>query len=236
MKFRGLLFIFLASFGVSEVAQAKRTYLFTQDGYASGGTVSGFFQGRDANGDGQIYALSRGLSGFLGLDFGNELEYAQVTFSGFGTTPSPVVLTYDKSVADMEAFQNLFMAFAYNVDGGSLGDDLDEGWSLSFFAPSFNYQLGERFKSFWANPLPNPQWGACGVATPPDVCAGLVEYIPDANPTGVIPGYTDFSNAPLALQVKLPIPASVWLLIGGLTLIVVFTRRGQHPASVPASA
>jgi hypothetical protein len=135
----------------------------------------------------------------------------------------------------MTAFQNFFMAFSYNADGGSFGDEADEGWSLAFFANpnSFNYQLGQAFRDSWEPVLPDPIFVPCGTGMAPgEACAGLVEYVFDPNIISVFPGHTDFSNALLVVQ-QVPVPASVWLLMSGLGLMAALARR-QRPNSVPA--
>ncbi len=218
--------VLLVSLALSGSAQAVTTYKykFTQDGYSSGGTVRGVFKGTDLDDDGRIYALSRGVSELFGLPFGNELDYAKVVFEGFAD--DPIVLTYNKAVADMEDPSNLFMAFAYNADGGSFGDEADEGWSFSFFAPSFNYQLGTAFSFFWNPvPLPEPTFVPCGTAAGPDfACAGLVEYIPDpTSPDGIAPGFTDFSNALIVGEI--PVAAPLFLVMSGLGLLSLSPRN-----------
>lgn len=201
------------------------TYSFSQDGFSSGGSISGFFSGRDLDGDGQIYAVSRGISDIFGLPFGNELDYAEVTFEGFGDTPGASTVVYDKSVADMEDGSNLFMAFAYNLDGGLIGDDPNEGMSLSRFSPSTNYWLGEAFTFVFENEA-SELIGACGSAP---LCGGVLGFVPDAaSPTGAVVVYEDFSGESVA-TVRVPLPGVIWLMLGGLAAIGL-TRRGPLSA------
>jgi len=54
------------------------------------------------------------------------------------------------------------MAFSYNIDGGTIGDDPDEGISLSIFSPSTNYLMGSAFAFIFANEVSEPI-GTCGV-------------------------------------------------------------------------
>jgi hypothetical protein len=93
MKFKGLLIIPLLLFGLTQTAQATLVFTFTQDGYSSGGTVSGVFRGTDADGDGRIYAQPNPAD--LSNPLGNELDYAKVVFTGFAGVPDPIVLEYD---------------------------------------------------------------------------------------------------------------------------------------------
>lgn len=175
----------------SQLAQAQAqvgpvTVAFEQTGF-SGGKVSGYIRGTDLDGDGRLYSASTAISGFLGEAFGNEVERASITFKGFGL-PAPVTLNYDKSVADMADPVNTFMAFAYNLDGGALGDDPDEGISFAVYSPSINYAMGERFSPVWYPfilqdaPLTTCQPGL-DRHTP---CATVLYLTPDADsPTGV---------------------------------------------------
>jgi hypothetical protein len=197
------------------------TYSFSQDGFSSGGSISGFFSGRDLDGDGQLYAVSRGISEIFGLPFGNELDYAEVTFEGFGDIPGESTVVYDKSVADMESPLNLFMAFAYNLDGGELGDDPDEGLSLSRFSPSTNYWLGEAFTFVFENES-SELIGACGTAP---LCGGVLGLVPDeASPIGAVVVYEDFSGESVA-TVRVPVPGVLWLMLGGLAAIGLTGRK-----------
>lgn len=176
-------------------AQAQTvTHDFSQTGFAGGGSISGFFRGTDLDGDGQIYAVSRTISDLFGLPFGNELDYAEVTFSGFGDLPGETTVVYDKSVADMESPRNTFMALAYNVDGGPLGDDPDEGISLSVFSPSTNYNAGSAFDFVFSSETGTPL-GTCGVA---EFCGLVVSLVPDEeSPIGAAVTFADFSGSPV---------------------------------------
>lgn len=174
---------------------APVTVQFSQSDFSTGGTVSGLFRGRDLDGDGQIYAVSRGITDIFGLTFGNELDYAEVTFSGFGDLPGSSTVVYDKSVADMESPANLFMAFAYNVNGGPLGDEPDEGMSLSVFSPSTNLLVGNAFAFVFANEASQPV-GTCGVAPQ---CGLVIALEPDANsPIGASVVFEDFTASGLS--------------------------------------
>lgn len=174
---------------------AEVTMEFSQAGFSTGGSISGFFRGTDLDGDGRIYAVSRAISNIFGLPFGNELEYAEVTFTGFGDTPGDRTVVYDKSVADMESPVNFFMAFAYNLDGGPIGDQPNEGMSLSVFSPSTNYNIGEAFSFVFANEA-SSQIGTCGVAA---LCGLVISLVPDdTTDIGARVTFEDFSGSPVA--------------------------------------
>jgi hypothetical protein len=211
---------------------APVTVQFSQNDFSTGGTVSGFFRGRDLDGDGQIYAVSRGISDIFGLTFGNELDYAEVTFSGFGELPGSSTVVYDKSVADMESPANLFMAFAYNVNGGPLGDEPDEGMSLSVFSPSTNFLVGSAFAFVFANEASEPV-GTCGVAPQ---CGLVIALEPDADsPIGASVVFEDFTASGLSGTPRAPqtVPLSpqlsilIALVLAALGSLYAGRRRGS---------
>ncbi len=170
------------------------TYEFSQTGFNTGGSVSGFFRGTDLDGDGRIYAVSRTISDLFSVPFGNELDYAEVTFTGFGDTPGENTVVFDKSVADMESPRNTFMAFAYNLDGGPIGDQSNEGMSLSVFSPSTNYNMGEAFSFIFENEA-SDQIGSCGVA---QFCGLVISLVPDEDsPIGASVAFEDVSGSPI---------------------------------------
>jgi hypothetical protein len=208
------------SASTTALAASSVTYTFSQTGFVSGGTVTGTFTGTDVDGDGQLYAASQFAADMGVVEFGNELEYAELTLEGF--FEDPVTLVYDASVADMTAFESAFMAFSYNLDGGSFGDEADEGWSFQFFAPSFNYILGERFAVYSADTLPTPTIGSCGSDL---ACSAVIAWVPDDNPTGIEPRYLDTSSA-LTVVEQVPVPGAVWLMASALGLLG--TARGRR--------
>jgi hypothetical protein len=212
--------------GAANFASASLiSFEFHQDGFASGGSVSGSFRGRDLDGDGRLYAVSRGISNIFGLPFGNELDYAEVTFSGFGTLPGPSTVVYDRSVADMENPRNLFMAFAYNIDGGALGDEPDEGMSLSIFSPSTNYLVGDLFEFIFANQV-SQSIGSCGVDP---LCSTVVSLVPDPSEAiGARVVFEDFSGNDVKTT-EVPLPGGFSLLLAGLGGAVVARRRSRFP-------
>lgn len=179
------------------------TFRFSQSGFGSGGSVSGFFRGTDLDGDGRIYAASSAVAQFTGLPFGNELDYAEVTFSGFGDQPGPTTVVYDKSVEDMESPRNTFMALAYNIDGGPWGDDPDEGASLAIFSPSTNYNMGQAFRAvFDPSPGTDQPVGACGSG---QACGLVISFVPDDTADiGAVVSFQDFSSTPVTGNVVAP--------------------------------
>jgi hypothetical protein len=198
--------LLLAAFPAA--AQETVTIEFSQAGFPSGGTVTGTLTGTDLDGDGQIYAVSRVISDLFGLPFGNEVDFAEVTFTGFNLD-APVTIVYDKSVADMEAPENTFLAFAYNNDGGSWGDDPEEGVSFSEFSPSTNWWMGEAF-NFIFNPdvIPDVALSPCGSGA---TCAGVLGLDPDPeSPTGVEVVYQDYTSALVQTTVITPVEDRVF--------------------------
>lgn len=220
MKILTLLLLALAISSVSQQTQASMiSYKFSQDGFEGGGSVSGFFRGTDLNNDGRIYAASATINSALGLPFGNELDYAEVTFSGFGATPGPSTIIYDKSVADMNAFQSTFWAFAYNLDGGELGDEENEGLSFSTFSPSTNLYLGSAFLPVFQNEA-SREVGVCdGVM----LCSAILGYEPDADsPIGAVVTYENYTSEKLRLS-QVPVPATFSLFM--CAAIILMCRK-----------
>jgi len=137
-------------------ALAEQVSIQFSQTYPGGGTVTGLLVGEDLNGDGQLYSVAPGLAGGLGIEpGGNEVTYASVRIEGvLGETVTNV---FDASVADIEDNSNFFWGFAYNLDGGPLGDDADEGVSFAPLAPSTSYVLGPLFgPAFSPSVIPDP--------------------------------------------------------------------------------
>ena len=220
---RNVMWALMGVMSLSSAAWAGTTvsYSFSQTGFAGGGSISGLFRGTDLDNDGQLYSVG-GLGVALGLPGGNEVDYIEVTLTGFNTS-SPLTLIYDASVADVNDPSNFFMGFSYNLDGGSFGDDPDEGLSLSFFAPSTNYLMGAAFSSFW-NPVPisNPVYDVCGSG---GICAGVLQFAPNPNdPSGVDIEYASYSRE-LITVTAVPLPGAVWLLLSGIGAMGMLQRR-----------
>ncbi|MEE4202156.1 MAG: hypothetical protein V2I45_00895 [Halieaceae bacterium] len=213
---RVLLGLLLAGSASLSWGQAQTvTFQFTQTGFSNGASVTGYFRGTDLDGDGQIYAVSRTISDLFGLPFGNELDYAEVTFRGFGDLPGATTVVYDKLTADMENPANTFMALAYNLDGGAFGDDPNEGVSLSVFSPSTNYNMGNAFSFVFSNEV-SQTIGACDGSA---VCGLVVSLVPDAaSPIGASVTFEDFSSEPVQRVRRsaqpVPVPTEFSIAIG----------------------
>ena len=156
---------------------------FYQGGFSGGGSISGFFRGKDLDGDGQLYAASPFLSSILDIPVGNELEYAELTFNNLGTSLGAQTLVYDKNVADIFDFSNFFFGFAYNIGSASFGDEANEGFSFSPFAPSTNYLLGEAFIDLFIGSIAEEDRASFGSCNGINNCGAVLEIVPDS--TGV---------------------------------------------------
>ncbi len=157
-------------------AAAEEVSIQFSQTYPNGGTVTGLIVGEDLDGDGQLYTVAPGLAGFLGLPEGEaEVTYASVRIEGvLGQTITNV---FDASEAPITDDANFFWGFAYNLDGGPLGDDPDEGVSFGPLAPSTSYVAGALFASAWSpDPVAEPI-GACGNENG-DACSAIVTLDP----------------------------------------------------------
>jgi hypothetical protein len=170
--------LILAASGLLLSSQAlaeEVSFQFSQS-YPGGGTVTGLIVGEDLDGDGRLYAVAPGVAGFLGIEpASGEVTYASVRIEGLlGQTVTNV---FDASVADLEDDSNFFWGFAYNLDGGPIGDDPDEGVSFAPLAPSTSYFAGPLFSGA-VDPEPlNTPLVPCGQ---PDVapCSGITTLEP----------------------------------------------------------
>src|SRR6056297_2830478 len=142
-------------------ALAEQVSIQFSQTYPGGGTVTGLLVGEDLDDDGRLYTVAPGLADEVGVPASSgEITYASVTIRGvLGETITNV---FDASVADINDSTNFFWGFAYNLDGGPLGDDLNEGVSFAPLAPSTSYLAGALFASaFTPVVIPDPI-GACG--------------------------------------------------------------------------
>lgn len=225
--------IFLAFSSISWAG--PMTYTFSQT-FEDGASVTGQFRGTDTDGDGRLYSASRLFEIFTTppgggdplIPFGNEFEFLEITFTGFSwLTTGPLTQTYDKSVADMDAFENAFKAFAYNLDGGPLGDDPDEGISfgvqVSPESPrSTSYALGQPFAFAWNDYL-DPDIGACGSGP----CGAVFE----SEFAEGAPGFVVISQALSSASVstsRVPLPGVFWLIASGVVALFASARRTRH--------
>lgn len=205
----------LLSFLLSGASHANASLIsvsshFFQDKFANGGYVSGFFRGTDLNGDGRILSASPFLSAFTGVDISNELDYAEITFTDTGTSLGSQTLIYDKTVADVFSTQNFFFGFAYNIGSGSIGDEDDEGFSFSPFAPSTNYLLGALFLSLFIDSLIGVDVSDFGSCNGTSLCAAVLELAPDSsNPAGIRTVSQNLSSA----RVSVSEPSALGMMI-----------------------
>ena len=141
-----------------------------------GGTVTGILVGEDLNDDGRLYTVAPPLAEFLGLEGGgSEVTYASVRIEGvLGQTVTNV---FDASVADINDPSNFFWGFAYNLDGGELGDEANEGVSFAPLAPSTSYVGGPLFAAAFSPSVVPDSVDVCGNASG-DACSLLVTLDP----------------------------------------------------------
>ncbi len=191
---------------------------FSQDSFSNGGSVTGFFRGTDLNGDGILLSSSPFISAFTGVALSNELEYAEITFSGTGTSLGSQTLIYDKSVADVFAPQNFFFGFSFNIGSGTIGDEDNEGFSFSPFAPSTNYLLGAVFKSLFIDSLNNVDVGQFGSCDGILFCGAILELVPDANSPSGIATYSQSLSA-ARVSVDEPSAMGVMLMLFGIVAL-----------------
>ena len=137
-------------------ALAETVSIQFSQSYPGGGTVTGLLVGEDLDGDGRLYSMNPFVADFLGVPTGDEVTYASVRIDG--VLGEPVVVIFDAGVGDgINDPSNAFFGFAYNLDGGALGDDADEGVSFGPLAPSTSYFAGPLFSGAVSpQPLPTP--------------------------------------------------------------------------------
>ena len=175
---------------------------FVQRGFDGGGTVTVRFWGRDTNGDGRLYSMSGFMATLLPLfdpdsdgtpwPVGNEFIRVEMTYRDFFGIPcfEQVFDERETPIDQTPAFgPTAFYGFAYNLDGGKLSDDPDEGFSFGPLAPSIAYTQGELFEYLLGPGF--PLLTTCG----PDgdaVCASVLQFvIGDMGPEVVNDAYTN---------------------------------------------
>ena len=127
-------------------ALAEQVSIQFSQTYPGGGTVTGLLVGEDLDGDGRLYSMNPFIGDELGQPPGDEVTYASVRIEG--VLGEPVSNVFDDSVGDGiddQANANFF-GFAYNLDGGPLGDAENEGVSFAPLAPSTSYVAGALFE------------------------------------------------------------------------------------------
>ena len=126
-------------------ALAEQVSIQFSQTYPGGGTVTGLLVGEDLDGDGRLYSMNPFIGSELGQPSGDEVTYASVRIEG--VLGEPVSVVFDASVGDgINDQANAFFGFAYNLDGGPLGDDENEGVSFGPLAPSTSYFAGALFE------------------------------------------------------------------------------------------
>lgn len=163
LKISPLVFIMMIAFYPAMADSA--TFNFSQAGFGEGAFVSGAFTGQDSNGNGQ-----------LSLSDGEIFEFDMV-FSG-----NSLVSAFTLGINDLNGF-------AYDLDGGPLGDGLDlaiEGIAA-----------GNSTHDYVAGPGP---FAPCGIGLS---CA-------------LIQGEQLISSSELIQVTLVPLPASIWLFVSGI--------------------
>lgn len=209
------------------------TYTFSQAGFGGGASVSGLFRGTDLNNDGVLYAVGGAWVG-SGLPAGNELDYMEVTLTGFPATGGPVTLVYDKAVADVNTPENVFKGFAFNLGGDVIGDEAAEGISFAFPVDgpnfpglpqsTFNYVMGEAFAFGWAPPTLGQALTSCGDPVAP--CGVVFEAVSANNPFGFAPQNEVYSSGEVATA-RVALPGVMGLMLGGFGALGVVARRSR---------
>lgn len=180
MKTLKILFTSALLFAASNIHASLIEGSFSQDGFEGGGSISGYFKGTDADLDGQIRTVGL-FATFINptLQQVNELEYAEITFSGFNSTQGDHTLIFDGALAAVNPFYRRFFSFAYNIGSGEIGDEANEGMSFAVGAPSTNYVLGELFADIFLPDidLTTPEANTFGSCNGINVCGAVLEFI-----------------------------------------------------------
>ena len=184
---------------------------FVQRGFDDRGRVKVRFWGRDADGDGRLYSMSGFLATSLPLfdpnsdgtplPVGNEFIRVEVTYCDYFGLPS-FTQVFDERETPIDQTPNFgptaFYGFAYNLDGGRMGDDPDEGMSLSPLAPSIAYVAGELFRYLLGPGFPELRTCAPGSGT---VCAAVQQI--NLTPGGIDIVNESYSDKRISVKKKL---------------------------------
>ena len=158
-------------------ALAEQVSIQFSQTWPGGGTVTGLLVGEDIDGDGRLYSVAPGLADEVGVTpGGDEVTYASVTIRG--VLGEPVTNVFDASVADINDSSNFFWGFAYNLDGGPLGDEANEGMSFAPLAPSTSYIAGPLFSGAWFPSILDQPLVACG-SVEDGACGGIATLEPE---------------------------------------------------------
>jgi hypothetical protein len=127
---------------------------FTQRGFEKGAKVRVRMWGRDDNGDGILYSMSGFLAmilpGPMTMGPGNEFIRVEAEFINFFGIPRFKQVWDERETPILQEpgpGTTMFFGFSYNLDGGMIGDDPNEGVSFSPLAPSVTYTMGELFQT-----------------------------------------------------------------------------------------
>lgn len=124
----------------------------------------------------------------------------------------------------MTEFVNAFMAFSYNINGGPIGDEADEGISFAVFSPSLNYAMGAAFGFAWSPPIHDEVLNVCGTG---DTCGTVFTAEPADNPSGYIAPEQFFTSESVTTT-KVPLPGAGWLVLSGIGVMGTIARRKQR--------
>jgi hypothetical protein len=204
-------------------AAALRQFTFEISGFASGGVATGSFAGIDRDGDGRLYSASP-LWGFVhGLPFGDEFTRASVSFRGFDDFDD-FTQSWDASVTPIDSLPSSFFGFAYDLDGGDLGDGALEGISFAPFSPSVSLIVGPLFSVGFTEvgEYFDEAFTVCGTGF---ACGGVLGLDPDPdNPRETNRRFAETTT--LAMRVReVPEPAVSVLAALGLGAVGVLRRR-----------
>jgi hypothetical protein len=148
---------------VSMPAAAEQVSIQFSQTFPGGGSVTGLLVGEDLDGDGRLYAVAPLLADFIQQPAASgEVSYASVRIEDvLGQT---VRVVFDASLADLDDPALGFFGFAYNLDGGPIGDEENEGISLAPLAPSTSYTAGALFGAIITGSIISEPVGVCGNA------------------------------------------------------------------------
>ncbi|MDT0594040.1 hypothetical protein [Glaciecola petra] len=224
MKTLKILFTSALLFAASNINANLIEGSFSQVGFEGGGSITGYFKGTDVDLDGQIRTVGFFTNLLIPtLQQTNELEYAEITFSGFNSTQGDHTLIFDGALAAVNPFYRPFFSFAYNIGSGEIGDEANEGMSFAVGAPSTNYVLGELFADIFLPDidLTMPETNTFGSCDGINVCGAVLEFIP-AGQNSIDTVFQSLSKGAVGV---VSAPASLSLLLLGFVCMFVKLRK-----------